>query len=116
MGRPPIGKHAMTDAERQRRHRLQAIRARLAKIRKDRGLPTITDAPPEVTKPALSDEQIRKLAAIRARLAAIRKKHQAILEGIEAEGRKTKRAISPAKIAALGRKLRHLLKQLTGLS
>jgi hypothetical protein len=54
MGRPPIGKHAMTDAERQRRHRAQ-----------------FRDSKP-VTKPAEADKaKDREIASLRARIAEL---------------------------------------------
>jgi hypothetical protein len=97
MGRPPIGKHAMTDAERQRRHRLAAIRARIAAMSKSRQAQR-TSLP--VSKTVNAEALVEKLTPI--------------VEGIEAEGRKTMPTISPETVDALGAKLRRLLQELTG--
>jgi hypothetical protein len=55
MGRPPIGKHALSGAERQRRYMAKLLAGK-----------------PSVTKPAKPDE--REIAALRAELAQARKK------------------------------------------
>ena len=92
MGRPPIGDVAMTDAERQSRHRLQAIKVRIAAMKEQR-------------------RARRTAQAINAQ--ELYEKLTPILEGIEAEGRKTKWTISAKTVAALGVKLRRLRNEFT---